>query len=88
MGIFAETVYIVSLLTSLACMALLIRGYYRSRRLLLLCGALCFVFLSLNNLLLFVDVVMLPKVDLRLYRGLVALAGVAVMLYGFIWEPE
>jgi hypothetical protein len=88
MWIFAETVYVVSLLTSLACMALLVRGYCRSRRLLLLCGALCFVFLSLNNLLLFVDVVMLPNTDLRLYRSIVALAGVAVMLYGFIWEPE
>jgi len=88
MWIFAEAVYIVSLLTSLACTALLFRGYRRSGRLLLLCSALCFVFLSLNNLLLFVDVVLLPETDLRLFRAAANLAGVTIMLYGFIWEPE
>ena len=42
----------LALLTSLACMVLLFRGYASSRVRLLLWSALCFVFLSANNLLL------------------------------------
>jgi len=87
MWVFAETVYLLSLFTSLICMALLFRGYWRSGRILLVCSALCFVFLSVNNLLLFIDVVLLPNIDLRLLRGAVNLAGVTILLYGFIWEP-
>lgn len=88
MWIFATTVYLVSLFTSMACMLLLFRGYRHSGRLLLLCSALCFLFLSLNNLLLFVNVVLLPGIDLRTARGATALIGVAIMLYGFMWETE
>ena len=50
---------------------------------------LCFIFLTANNVLLFVDTIVLPtQVDLRLYRLGAALAGVACLLYAFIWEAE
>lgn len=88
MWVFAQLVYLLCLFTSLVCTALLFRGWRRNGRLLLLCSAVCFVFLSLNNVLLFVDVVMLPNTDLRVFRGLVNLLGVTAMLYGFIWEPD
>jgi hypothetical protein len=45
--------------------------------------------LSLNNLLLFIDVVLLPTaIDLLPYRHLTALGGVGVLLYGFIWDAD
>jgi Family of unknown function (DUF5985) len=86
MRLFPESVYLVSLLTSLCCTALLWRGYWRSGRVLLMCSAICFVFFSLNNALLFIGAVMVPGVDLRLLRGGLSLIGVTVLLYGFIWE--
>ena len=77
----------LSLLTSLACMVLLFRGYAASRVRLLLWSAVCFVFLSANNFLLVVDLAN-PDVDIRSYRLLTALLGVGFLLYGFIQEAE
>jgi hypothetical protein len=89
METFKFLLYLLAALTSIACMALLFRGYARTGARLLLWSALCFVALSLNNVLLFVDLVLLPtEVDLRIYRLLAALAGVLFLLYAFIWEAE
>jgi hypothetical protein len=56
---------------------------------LLLWSALCFIFLTTNNVLLFIDSILLPtQVDLRAFRLGAALAGVACLLYAFIWEAE
>ena len=80
---------LLAALTSVACMVLLFRGYARTGARLLFWSALCFVFLSVNNTLLFVDIVVFPTaVDLRLYRILASLAGVLCLLYAFIWEAE
>ena len=78
----------LAVLTSIACMALLFRAYARSGVRLLLWSALCFVFLTANNVLVFLDLVVLPDVDLRLYRLAAALVGVLFLIYGFIWEAE
>ena len=78
----------LALLTSLACMVLLFRAYAGSGVRLLLWSALCFVFLSVNNLFLFLDLVVFPSFDFRPLRLSSALIGVALLLYGFIWEAE
>jgi hypothetical protein len=87
--LFPSIVYLLCIATSAACMALLIRGYRRSRTRLLLWSALCFVALAVNNLLLFVDVILLPvEIDLRPLRHLASLIAVSLLLYGFIWETD
>ena len=86
---FDSSLYLLALVTSLACMVLLFRAYAASGMRLLLWSALCFVGLSVNNVLLFFDLVVFPtEVDLRPYRLLSALAGLLFLLYGFIWESE
>ena len=81
--------YALCVLTCVACTALLYRGYLRSRAPLLFWSALCFVGLSLSNVLLFFDVVLFPtEIDLRVYRLSTALLGLAFLLYGFISESE
>lgn len=75
-------------LTSLACMLLLFRAYGRTGLRLLLWSALCFVFLSINNILLFLDLNIILNVDLRPYRLGANLIAVLFLLYGFIWEAE
>jgi len=84
----AEAVYILCAATSIACAALLWRGYRRSRARLLLWSSLCFCGLALNNVLLFVDLVLLPAVDLTPWRTASAAAGLVLMLYGLIWDSE
>jgi hypothetical protein len=51
-------------------------------------SGLCFCFLALNNFLVFVDIVLLPDIDLTVLRLVTALAAIAVLLYGFVWEIE
>ena len=84
----AALVYLLCFLTSSACAYLLGRSYHRTGAKLLLWSSLCFSCLALNNLLLVVDLLVLPQLDLRLARLLLALAGVATLLFGFIWDLE
>lgn len=80
--------YSLAILTSLSCTVLLVRGYRRRPYPLLLWSAACFAFLTLNNVLLFMDLIALPTADLRVWRLLASLAGIICILYGFIWETE
>jgi hypothetical protein len=84
----AEAVYVLCAATSVACAVLLLRGYARSRARFLLWSSLCFVGLGLNNALLVVDKVMLPKIDLSVWRTTPALVGLALLLFGLIWDAE
>ena len=85
---FPLLVYVMCLASSVACTGLLIRSYVRNRTGLLLWSALGFVALSFNNLFLFLDLVVFPDIDFLSYRHLSALAAIAVLLYGFIWEVD
>jgi hypothetical protein len=82
----ASVVYVLCALTSLAVAGLLVRGYLRSRARLLLWSALCFVFLALNNVLLVVDLEVVPAVDLSIWRGWPVLIGLALLIFGLVWE--
>ena len=84
----ADIVYVLCALTSLACAVLLLRGYRRSRVRLLLWSGLCFLGFFLNNVLLFVDLRVVPQVDLAVIRLLPAVIGIGMLLYGLIWEGE
>jgi len=88
MHFFEPTVYILCVLTSLVAMWLLLRGYRQNGSRLLLWSAAAFVAFALNNLLLFADLVLLPDIDLRALRTATAFAGVAILLYAFIWEID
>lgn len=80
----AEVVYLLCAAASLACAVLLLRNYRSSRMRLILWTSICFAGLALNNALLFVDLVVVPGVDLSLVRHLSALGAVAILLYGMI----
>jgi uncharacterized membrane protein YdjX (TVP38/TMEM64 family) len=82
----AESVYFLCASTSALCAFLLVRQYLRSRLPLLLWSSLCFAGLALNNALLFIDIVLVPTVDLSLARTVAALIGLSLMVFGLIWE--
>ena len=60
----AETIYSLCTLTSLACAWLLLRSYRATRHRLLFWSTLCFAGLTLNNVLLLVDKLVLADTDL------------------------
>ena len=79
-------IYVLCAATAFLCGLLLFRGYRRSgSRLLLWCG-LFFISLTLENAILFIDLVIVPNVDLFLLRTSIALVGVTLLLTGLIWD--
>jgi hypothetical protein len=84
----AVTVYVLCALAASACAVLLVRGYLASRMRLLLWSAVCFTGLALNNVLLFVDKVIAPDVDLSAWRLVPAALGLMALVYGLVWESD
>ena len=84
----ALLIYSLCAVTSAVCTYLLSIAYLRSRYRLLLWSAICFAGLTLNNLTLWVDKLVVPEIDLSLLRVSMALLAMAVLLYGLIWDTE
>jgi low temperature requirement protein LtrA len=82
----AETVYVLCMLTSLFCAALLLRSYRAQHSRLLLWSTVCFVGLAISNALLVLDLIVFRDVDLRLLRTAIALASPSVLLGALLWE--
>lgn len=85
----ADIIYALCTLTSIVCAVLLLRGYRQSRSRLLFWCCLCFAGLALHNILLIIDLKTPDAViNLSHVRALPAVAGVLVMIFGFIWEKR
>jgi hypothetical protein len=82
----AEIIYALCGLVSLLAVGLLMRSWLESRSRLILWCLICFLGLALNNVLLFVDKVIVSDGDLAVVRGLPAALGVLALAYGLIWE--
>lgn len=82
----AEIVYFLCAVTSLACAFLLLSRYRRTRARLLLWSCTCFVGLAISNAVLVFDLVLFPQLDLSLGRALPAGIGLALLVYGLVWE--
>jgi hypothetical protein len=82
----AEFVYVLCLITSVLCAVLLLRAYLRNRTSLLMWSSLCFVGLAINNVLLLIDLVVVPSVDLQLVRTGSGVAALLPLAFGLVWE--
>lgn len=84
-----STIYSLCLLGSVLCASLLVRGYVKTKVRLLLWSAACFVMLAINNLLVVIDLLVFPTgIDLIEERVVASIAGLLMLIYGFIWEAE
>jgi hypothetical protein len=84
----AAGVYVLCALTALLCAVLLFQAWSRTRVRLLFWSALCFAGLTASNVVLVVDLLIVPDVDLFVWRNIVSLLSAAVLLYGLIWEMD
>ncbi|HVM03748.1 MAG TPA: DUF5985 family protein [Acidimicrobiales bacterium] len=84
----AEAVYLLCAITSVTCAVLLLRAYARTRTRLLLWSGLCFVGVGLNNVVLVVDLILVPDTDLSTWRLVPAAAGIVLLVYGLAWDAE
>jgi hypothetical protein len=81
-------VYLSGAVTTSLCAVLLLLGYRRSRTRLLLWSGLCFAVLALSNTIVFFDRVIVPEVDLYLWRIGSAVVAMTLLLFGLIWEER
>jgi hypothetical protein len=84
----AEIVYLLCAATSALVAVLLVRSYTDKKTSLLLWSSLCFVGLSINNLLLVVDLMVVTSVDLSFARQGTALVAMLLLVVGLIWEAR
>ena len=84
----AEAVYALCAITSIACAAMLIMAYRSSHSRLLLWSSLCFVALAVNNVLLIVDLLLVPTIDLSMLRTGIAVGGLSILVFGLIWDVK
>lgn len=81
-------VYSLCALTSALCAFLLLRGFQASRARLLLWSGLCFVGFAINSFALVLDLGVFVETDLSVWRSLPALLGIALLIYGLIWDSK
>ncbi len=84
----AQTIYGLCTLTSLACAWMLLTSYRRNGVRLLFWSGLCFIGMSVNNVLLVLDKLVFLQVDLLPLRLASALAALLLLLYGLIYENK
>jgi hypothetical protein len=84
----ASTTYGLCAIVALVTACLLLAAYRRHRLKLLLWSGLCFVGFTANNILLVLDKIIFPDVDLSIFRTGVALMSLSVLLFGLIWDID
>lgn len=73
---------------ALLCAILLFAAWRRQQHRLLLWSGFCFGGFTVNNVLLVLDKIVFPEIDLSVWRTGVAVISIAVLLYGLIWDSD
>lgn len=81
-------IYLLCAAAAATCAYLLFAAYGRGGYRLLLWSGLCFAGLTVNNLILVADKLIVPHIDLSFYRTSAALIAMLVLIYGLIWDAE
>lgn len=84
----AEAIYLLCALTSLAAAVLLFRYFHHRRNRLLFWSALAFGGLALNNVLVYLDLALLPSIDLSLARSVAGAVAMLTMAYALASEGQ
>lgn len=84
----AQLIYGLCTITSLACAWMLLTTYRRNKVRLLFWSGLCFVGLSINNVLLVLDKLVFIETDLLPLRLVTALVALVLLLFGLIYETK
>ena len=84
----APSAYALCGVTSLICFGLLLRSYLSNRIKLLFWSSLAFFFFVIQNVILFIDLVIVPQTDLAPWRTVTEFIGALVLLIALIWENK
>jgi hypothetical protein len=67
---------------------MLFRGFSQRRVRLLFWSALCFLGLMLDNIMIYIDLLVVPDVDLSVWRKIPGLVALAILIFGLIWDSD
>jgi hypothetical protein len=81
-------IYFMCALTALACFALLWRAWLRNRAALLFWSALCFAGLTMSNVLLVIDKLVVLDQDFTTQRLAITLVALALLIFGLVWGDD
>jgi hypothetical protein len=81
-------IYSLCALTAALCAVLLLRAYSRTRTRMLFWSGLCFAGLTASNILLVLDRIVLPAVDLSTARLAVSLVALLLLIYGLVMGED
>jgi hypothetical protein len=82
-------VNVVGALVAALCATMLLRAYFKVRKRLLLWSGLCFVGLTVSNVLVIVDLQILPtSLDLYPHRLAIGAIAMLVLVFGLVWDSE
>jgi hypothetical protein len=81
-------VYILCALTSLTCFALLLRQHRRAPSRIALRSSIAFLFFAVANVILFIDLIVLPEIDLKIWRNFANLIGGLILLFALTGAQE
>ena len=84
----AEAIYLLCGVTSLVAAVMLLRHYLQRRTRLLLWSVVAFAGLAVNNVMVYVDLVMFTGVDLSMYRTAAGALAMLALVYGLVWETR
>ena len=84
----AELIYGLCTVLSLSIAVMLWRQQRRVPTRMIYWTALCFTGLALSNLLLVLDKLVFPELDLRVLRHSVSLLSIGLLLFGLVYEDE
>ena len=84
----AESVYALCSVASIGCALLLFRSYQVNRGRLLFWSGIFFGLLAISNILLFVDLVLVPQMDLAILRNSITAVAHLVLVFGLISKPS
>jgi hypothetical protein len=82
----AEAIYLLCTATSIAAALLLLRQYRASRTGLLFWSSIGFFGLALNSVLVYIDLALVPTIDLSLPRSIAGAVAMLAIVYGLVRE--
>ncbi|MCC6492614.1 MAG: hypothetical protein IT424_06310 [Pirellulales bacterium] len=81
-------VYLLCAATCLLCAVLLFRGYARTSVKLLFWSGLCFAGLMVDNIMLYIDIIVVPDFSLIIWRKAPGLVAILLLLFGLVWDSK
>jgi hypothetical protein len=81
-------VFILCAATCLICAIMLFRGYARTGVRLLFWSGLCFAGLMIDNIMVYIDLVIVHDISLVVWRKVPGLIAICLLLYGLVWESK